>query len=329
MRSSSNPSTLSRSNSGSQRGYTREVDIPLDNRVNSRLNVLDVLVPAHEGDEIDLPKQIIDSLFEDELSCSICMDILDTTVATECLHRFCKECIGRHLRQIERVLDHDCPLCRVKINTARKLRKDVKIDEFINLFQAETLLNKKNMMDAIANAANEHKKNTLKMIEIQKKKTAKVNGQNEQQKDKESRGGSLGAAKLPSGRSTSTNSTANVARNAPYDDSSTDLQRSNQNFSRSDQHSDEAIKKRKITVQSKIDVEPISKIASAVPLSVSLNWHTNYSKVYSELNNTPRELENVNIIGGCPIDTYIILNTMVEFSVMPHHSESFLWDLPR
>ena len=34
-----------------------------------------------------------------QLECSICMGILRDPLVTECMHRFCKKCIGQHLRQ--------------------------------------------------------------------------------------------------------------------------------------------------------------------------------------------------------------------------------------
>ena len=44
----------------------------------------------------EISKDTIDGLVGDELKCTICMDIQEKTMVTECLHRFCKDCITRH-----------------------------------------------------------------------------------------------------------------------------------------------------------------------------------------------------------------------------------------
>lgn len=43
-----------------------------------------------------------------ELRCPVCLRLMRDPVATECLHRFCKDCIER----CQRLLKKECPSCR-------------------------------------------------------------------------------------------------------------------------------------------------------------------------------------------------------------------------
>lgn len=62
----------------------------------------------------------------------ICLDVMEHVMVTECLHRYCKDCINKHLRQIDQ--KRECPTCRMSIKTGRSLRKDVRMDSLVNLF---------------------------------------------------------------------------------------------------------------------------------------------------------------------------------------------------
>jgi hypothetical protein len=73
-------------------------------------------------DYIEIHDSIISSLADEELACSICLDVLKKTLVTECLHRFCEECISKSLLQIDAKKDRACPLCRVHIASLRSLR---------------------------------------------------------------------------------------------------------------------------------------------------------------------------------------------------------------
>ena len=55
-----------------------------------------------------------------ELRCPVCLRIMRDPMATECLHRFCKDCIERCQRQNQK----QCPSCRKPIATRRSLRPD-------------------------------------------------------------------------------------------------------------------------------------------------------------------------------------------------------------
>ena len=65
-----------------------------------------------------------------ELVCRICFDLLDNPQVTECMHRFCKKCIGQHMRQYDR-LEHMCPLCNKEIKTARAVKPDLRVANLI------------------------------------------------------------------------------------------------------------------------------------------------------------------------------------------------------
>ena len=63
------------------------------------------------------------------LSCPICLGLMRGATATECLHRFCSECIESALRLGRK----ECPTCRAPVATRRALRRD---DNFDNLVRA-------------------------------------------------------------------------------------------------------------------------------------------------------------------------------------------------
>ena len=48
-------------------------------------------------------------------------------MVTECLHRFCRECIQKCLR----VGKHECPSCRMRVPSRRSLRPDPSFDALI------------------------------------------------------------------------------------------------------------------------------------------------------------------------------------------------------
>ena len=54
------------------------------------------------------------------LSCPVCLSIMRQPTATECLHRFCSECIETSIR----IGKKECPSCRFPISTRRALRRD-------------------------------------------------------------------------------------------------------------------------------------------------------------------------------------------------------------
>ena len=62
------------------------------------------------------------------LSCPICLSIVSQPTATECLHRFCSECIESALRLGK---NKECPSCRLPIATRRALRRDDNFERLV------------------------------------------------------------------------------------------------------------------------------------------------------------------------------------------------------
>ena len=103
-----------------------------------------------------------------ELRCPICLRLMRDPVATECLHRFCKDCIEKCQRQAQK----QCPSCRKPIATRRSLRPDPSmkrliaklypdLDAFEADEEAEMLASNRNMAEA-------HLANIEKVLERQR-----------------------------------------------------------------------------------------------------------------------------------------------------------------
>ncbi|KAI8901150.1 hypothetical protein BC833DRAFT_185729 [Globomyces pollinis-pini] len=74
------------------------------------------------------------SELQEDFKCPICLDqIVKTTITSECMHRFCHECIYNYLRVVKHDKHESCPICRCKL-TRRSLRDDTRFDELIRLF---------------------------------------------------------------------------------------------------------------------------------------------------------------------------------------------------
>ena len=72
-----------------------------------------------------------------DLSCPICLGPLREPMATECLHRFCFQCIQTALRLGGP--EKRCPTCRLKIATRRALRRDDNFEQLVTtLIPVET-----------------------------------------------------------------------------------------------------------------------------------------------------------------------------------------------
>ncbi|KFD46391.1 hypothetical protein M513_12726 [Trichuris suis] len=70
---------------------------------------------------------------KDQFTCPICLDTLKRTVVSkECLHRFCRERIGRALRTGKR----ERPSCRAYLPSKRSLLPDSTFDDIIRVMSA-------------------------------------------------------------------------------------------------------------------------------------------------------------------------------------------------
>jgi len=73
---------------------------------------------------------------DEELKCGICLGTIDRTWAvTACIHRFCSDCLHRSLRMElgSQKMNHECPLCRVKIPSRRSTKPDPTFDALIGI----------------------------------------------------------------------------------------------------------------------------------------------------------------------------------------------------
>ena len=62
------------------------------------------------------------------LSCPICLSIVRQPTATECLHRFCYDCIETALRLGKK----ECPSCRMPVATRRAFRRDDNFERLVH-----------------------------------------------------------------------------------------------------------------------------------------------------------------------------------------------------
>ena len=83
-----------------------------------------------------------------DFSCPICLSIMRNVTATECLHRFCTDCIETAIRLGK---NKECPSCRMPVATRRALRRDENFESLlftlypnggdsVDAFQAKCLL---------------------------------------------------------------------------------------------------------------------------------------------------------------------------------------------
>ena len=94
---------------------------------------------------MEISDEKIDKILKEILKCSICYEIFEEPVNLKnCLHKFCKKCIGDYNRKIKK----ECAICRHPIETRRLMKDDEKIKEIINCIIPD--INKfKNMEDNI------------------------------------------------------------------------------------------------------------------------------------------------------------------------------------
>ncbi len=78
------------------------------------------LFPKREITSLTLNYQNYSKLYEN-LTCTICRELLKSPVYLKCSHRFCKDCIERYIRTGPK---RSCPNCRGELTTKRDLRCD-------------------------------------------------------------------------------------------------------------------------------------------------------------------------------------------------------------
>uniref|UniRef100_A0A8B9GQ61 E3 ubiquitin-protein ligase TRIM39-like n=1 Tax=Astyanax mexicanus TaxID=7994 RepID=A0A8B9GQ61_ASTMX len=74
----------------------------------------------------------INASLEDELQCSICLDVLTDPVSTPCGHNFCSACIEQCWTSSK---DHHCPLCKEKYTTKPELKVNTTFRAVVHHFQ--------------------------------------------------------------------------------------------------------------------------------------------------------------------------------------------------
>ncbi len=94
-------------------------------------------IPLHNRTMITIDDDIMNALDDDVLCCRICLCRLTAPIVTECLHRFCRECISRHFRHYdEKKSIHRCPLCNVEIRSVRSVKSDTKMEGLLSVIES-------------------------------------------------------------------------------------------------------------------------------------------------------------------------------------------------
>ncbi|KAL7073731.1 hypothetical protein ACQ4LE_007452, partial [Meloidogyne hapla] len=142
-----------------------EVDINSDlNSYNKEISNYDKIRSPHKQlvNSGGLKVPVLVRKLGPSLTCPICLDLLRNTTVTECLHRFCADCIQNSIYKTSR----QCPTCRKKIISKRNLRPDPNIDLLI-----DTIWPDRNIYESIHNIlmGNSHKSPTKNedLIELQ------------------------------------------------------------------------------------------------------------------------------------------------------------------
>jgi len=87
--------------------------------------------------------------FNKELQCPVCLGVLNKTVTvTECLHRFCSECINSSLRLGKK----ECPTCRQPCPTRRDTRPDAAMDALVDAMFGDLAEYQQNVSNAMMEA---------------------------------------------------------------------------------------------------------------------------------------------------------------------------------
>ncbi|XP_030210465.1 E3 ubiquitin-protein ligase TRIM39-like [Gadus morhua] len=68
---------------------------------------------------------------EENLSCSICLDVFSSPVSTPCGHNFCRTCITKYW---DEQVKYKCPVCNELFNTRPDLRVNILFSEMVDRF---------------------------------------------------------------------------------------------------------------------------------------------------------------------------------------------------
>uniref|UniRef100_A0A452GEZ0 RING-type domain-containing protein n=1 Tax=Gopherus agassizii TaxID=38772 RepID=A0A452GEZ0_9SAUR len=63
------------------------------------------------GSPLSMSSRAMERLQED-VTCSICLDVLEDPVSIECSHNFCRGCLVAHWREVS-AQGYQCPECRL------------------------------------------------------------------------------------------------------------------------------------------------------------------------------------------------------------------------
>ncbi|XP_031714961.1 E3 ubiquitin-protein ligase TRIM21-like [Anarrhichthys ocellatus] len=69
---------------------------------------------------------------EEQLTCCICLEVFNDPVTLPCGHNFCKKCITHHLSSNSQ---HQCPLCKERVDRKYKLRVNTIIAEMVLMYR--------------------------------------------------------------------------------------------------------------------------------------------------------------------------------------------------
>ncbi|XP_032899942.1 tripartite motif-containing protein 16 [Amblyraja radiata] len=75
------------------------------------------------------------STLEEQLTCSICLDLFQSPVTTSCGHNFCKDCLEHFWEMIH---IHSCPQCRETFDPGLPLQKNVTLNGMVEKWKRDT-----------------------------------------------------------------------------------------------------------------------------------------------------------------------------------------------
>ncbi|XP_077574655.1 E3 ubiquitin-protein ligase TRIM39-like [Stigmatopora nigra] len=76
-----------------------------------------------------------DFLFEDQISCSVCLEIFSQPVTTPCGHSFCKSCISTYWDKVNKAKVYQCPLCKESFHKRPELHVNRALKEITEQFK--------------------------------------------------------------------------------------------------------------------------------------------------------------------------------------------------